>query len=144
MSIETPKIADRVVPRRVYVPAVGPRLKQLLYVVFGLVAVLSANALYLAAVTFLEWYSAQWGEGLTYQNYFYQAMILVHLGVGLLLIGPVIVFGTIHMWNSRNRRNRRAVRIGYALFACSLLVLATGVALMRVGGLDLKAPLARS
>lgn len=144
MSLDTSKVAVPIVTTRKYVPAVGPRLRRLLYVVFGLVAVLSANALYLSAITFLEWYSARWGAGLTYQNYFYQAMILVHLGVGLALIVPLIVFGSIHMWISRNRRNRRAVRVGYALFICSIVVMGSGIALMRVGGLDLKAPLARS
>jgi hypothetical protein len=71
-------------------------------------------------------------------------MFLVHLALGLLLVVPFIIFGAAHMVVARTRRNRRAVRIGYALFAVSIAVLVTGVLLMRVGGFDLRQPLARS
>lgn len=125
-------------PRK-YKPAVSPRLKKLLFVVFGLVALLVANAAYLSAITFMEWNSGE-----TYQNYFYQFMFLGHLVLGLLLVAPLIVFGVVHMLASKNRRNRRAVRIGYALLAASIVVLVTGFLLMRVGGFDLKQPLVRS
>ncbi|HUY90644.1 MAG TPA: multiheme c-type cytochrome [Pirellulales bacterium] len=123
-----------------YVRAVGPRLRTLLLFVFALVALLGANSAYLAGITALEW-----AKGGTYQNYFYQYMFLAHLALGLLLIVPFIVFGVIHLLNSRNRRNRRAVRVGYVLFAVSILVLVSGLLLMRVSGLfDLKQPLART
>jgi tetratricopeptide (TPR) repeat protein len=125
-------------PRK-YTPAVSAGLRKLLYFVFGLIALLVANAAYLAAITFMEWNSGE-----TYQNYFYQFMFLGHLVLGLLLIVPLVVFGTVHMLASKDRRNRRAVRIGYALFAASLIVLLTGVLLMRIGGFDLKQPMARS
>lgn len=107
--------------------------------VFAILALLGANSCYLASVTFLEWW-----QGQTYQNYFYQYMFLGHLVLGLVLITPFIVFGTLHMLAAKNRRNRRAVRVGYALFAVSIGVLVTGVLLMRVGGFDLRQPLARS
>jgi tetratricopeptide (TPR) repeat protein len=126
-------------PPRKYVRAVGPRLRKLLYFIFALVAVLGANSAYLAAITALEWYT-----GRTYQDYFYQYMFLVHLVLGLVLIVPFIVFGLAHLAASRNRRNRRAIRIGYALFAVSIGVLVTGILLMRIGGFDLRQPLARS
>ncbi len=119
--------------------AISPRLRKLLYVVFGLVALLVANAAYLAAITFIEWNSGE-----TYQNYFYQFMFLGHLVLGLLLIVPLVIFGILHMLASKDRRNRRAVRIGYALFVASIVVLVSGVLLMRVGGFDLKQPIARS
>src|SRR5215471_909011 len=64
-----------------YVPAVGPRLKKLLLFVFALVALLGANSLYLVSITILEWRTA-----LTFQNYFYQVMFLLHLALGLLLL----------------------------------------------------------
>lgn len=122
-----------------YVRAVGPRLRKLLLFVFGLVALLGANSVYLASVTGLEAITGQ-----TYQNYFYQYMFLGHLALGLLLIVPFIVFGVIHLLNARNRRNRRAVRAGYALFAASILVLVSGVLLTRVVGLlELKQPQTR-
>jgi tetratricopeptide (TPR) repeat protein len=126
-------------PPKKYVRAVGPRLRRLLYFIFALVAVLGANSAYLTAVTAIEW-----STGRAYQNYFYQYMFLGHLVLGLLLIVPFIVFGTVHLVAARNRRNRRAVRIGYALFAVSIAVLVTGVLLMRVGGFDLRQPLARN
>ena len=122
-----------------YVPAVGSRLKKLLFFVFGLVALLGANSLYLVSITILEW----WKE-LTYQNYFYQVMFLCHLALGLLLIVPFLAFGIIHLVTARKRRNRRAVRVGYALFTTAIIVLATGLGLMRIGAFDLKQPAARS
>lgn len=125
-------------PRK-YVPAVGPRLRKLLVVVLVLVAVLGANSGYLASITFLEW-----ATGSTFQNYFYQYMFLLHLALGLLFIVPFLLFALPHMWVSRNRRNRRAVRMGYALFVAALAVLGSGLVLMRVGILELKNPLGRT
>ena len=115
---------------RAYVPEVGPGLKKLLAVVFALFAILAINSGYLAAVTFAEWYFSE-----VLQNYFYQSMFLVHLVLGLLITVPVIVFGVIHSKNTYKRRNRRAVRAGFALFAASLLLLASGIVLTRVEGI---------
>lgn len=121
-------------PRRKYVPAVGPRLKRLLAVVFGLFALLCVNSVYLAAITLLEWNS-----GTTYQNWFYLWMFAIHLALGLAIVLPVVIFGLVHMGNSRHRPNRRAIAMGYALFGVALVVLATGLVLMRVdiGGVTL-------
>ncbi len=129
--------------RKRYVAVVGPRLKKLLLAVFALFAVLVINAVYLGSVTLLEWWSGQ-----VYQNYFYQMMFLAHLVLGTVVVLPVIVFGCIHIVNARNRPNRRAVRAGYALFAVSLLLLGSGIALTRVEifgfKLDLKSVQMRS
>lgn len=125
--------------KKVYVRAVGPRLRKLLYAVFGLLALIGANSFYLSTITFLEWWKGQ-----TLQNYFYQYMFLGHLVLGFVLIVPFIVFGILHLLASRNRRNRRAVRIGYALFFVSIAVLVTGLLLTRMGGFDLRQPMARS
>lgn len=119
--------------------AVGPRLRWVLRGVLALVAVLGANSAYLLAITFLEWL-----KGLSYQNYFYQLMFLAHLALGLVLVVPFLVFCVVHIRNTRGRTNHRAVRVGWLLFAISLVVLGTGVALMRVGGFDLKHPFWRS
>lgn len=124
--------------RKRYVRAVGPNLRRLLYFIFALVALMGANATYLASVTALEWM-----QQATYQDFFYQYMFLAHLVLGLILVVPVIIFGTVHLIKARNRRNRRAVRIGYILFAVAILVLVTGILLMRIGGFDLKQPMAR-
>ncbi|MBI5387508.1 MAG: tetratricopeptide repeat protein [Verrucomicrobia bacterium] len=126
-------------PRRKYVRAVGPRLRILLVGVFGLAAVLGANSVYLASVTFLEWL-----KGLSYQNWFYMVMFGLHLVLGLLLVLPFVIFGAVHIKNAHARSNRRAVRVGYLLFAISLVVLASGVALLRVGNFDLRNPALRS
>ncbi len=122
-----------------YVRAVTPGLRKLLYVILAMLALIGANSGYLASITVLEWATGQ-----TYQNYFYQYMFLGHLALGLLFLAPFFVFAILHMRNAYNRRNRRAVRVGYALFGMSTVVLLTGVLLMRVGGFDLKAPAVRS
>ncbi|WP_417733253.1 multiheme c-type cytochrome [Rosistilla oblonga] len=121
------------------VRAVGPRLRKLLHVVLAIVSLLFANSAYLSIITFLEWV-----KGETYQDYYYQYMFLAHLVLGLLLVVPLIVFGVIHLINSKDRRNRRAVRIGYALFAISILVLVSGLMLTRALGIDLRQPALRS
>ena len=126
-------------PRKKYVRAVGPRLRRLLYFIFGLVALLGANSAYLASITFLEWF-----KGFSYQNYFYMVMFGAHLALGLLLLVPFVVFGALHIKNAHDRTNRRAVRVGYLLFFISLVLLFTGVALMRFDFFVIKNPSLRS
>ena len=125
--------------KKKYVRAVGPRLRVLLLFIFGLVALLGANSLYLASISFLEW-----SKGLTYQNYFYMVMFGTHLALGLVLVLPFVVFGALHIKNAHDRPNRRAVRMGYLLFGTSLVLLISGLALMRVGNFNLKNPNLRS
>lgn len=126
--------------KKAYTPPIGKRLKKLLFVVFALLSLLGANSLYLATITFLEW---QRGE--TYQNQFYMAMFLGHVVLGLIFLVPFVIFGLVHMLTARKRKNKRAIRVGYALFAVSLVVLGTGLLLVRVGGVfDLKQPTTRS
>lgn len=125
--------------RKPYVRAVGPRLRVLLAGVFTLTALLGANSAYLTSISILEWL-----RGLNYQNYFYQWMFLAHLVLGLLLVVPFVVFALVHLSNARGRPNRRAVRMGYTLFAAGLAVLLTGVLLMRLGVFAIKDPRVRS
>ena len=99
-------------------------------VVFGLFALLAINAVYLVGVSLMEWWT-----GNTYQNWFYMNMFLVHLVLGLLFVLPVVIFGIAHMKNAHNRPNRRAVKVGYALFATALILLASGIVLTRIEGL---------
>ena len=117
------------VGRRRYVPAVGPRLKRLLGVVFGLFALLAVNSSYLLSVTLFESLT-----GATYQNWFYLVMFLVHLALGLAIILPVVVFGLTHMRNAYTRPNRRAVYVGFGLFSVALALLASGIVLTRIAG----------
>jgi tetratricopeptide (TPR) repeat protein len=126
----TPAPAASPAPRKRYVRAVGPRLRVLLYAIFGTVAVLAANSIYLSAISFLEWVKSD--PNTTYQNWFYMVMFGTHLGLGLLLVLPIVIFGLLHMKNAYNRPNRRAVRVGYLLFAISLVVLVTGLLLTRI------------
>ncbi|WP_417849637.1 multiheme c-type cytochrome [Thalassoglobus sp.] len=126
-------------PKKKIVRTITPRMRKVLVLVFVLVALLVANAFYLSAITALEWFS-----GKTYQDYFYQFMFLGHLVLGLMLILPFLAFGISHLRLARKRRNRRAVKIGYALFAMSIAVLVSGILLTRAGGFDLKQPIVRS
>lgn len=123
-----------------YVPAVGPRLKKLLYVVLGLFSLLFINGAYLVGITI-----AEWSTGEAIQNYFYLNMFLVHLVLGVILILPFLVFGIIHIRNSHDRKNRIAVRVGYALFGTGALLILSGILLTRVEGLiEVKEPLLRN
>ncbi|MDX1926901.1 MAG: multiheme c-type cytochrome [Pirellulaceae bacterium] len=130
--LDTPKKAK---PARV----IGPRLRILLVIVLALFSLLGANGVYLTIITWTQHFTGE-----VYEDLFYQYMFLAHLVLGVILILPVVVFGFAHLWLARNRRNRRAVRIGYALFAISIVVLISGVLLTRQFGFDLKQPLARS
>ncbi|MCH2367848.1 MAG: tetratricopeptide repeat protein [Planctomycetes bacterium] len=123
-----------------YVPAGGPRLKKLLYVVLGLFSLLFLNGAYLVGITI-----AEWSPGEAIQNYFYLNMFLVHLVLGVILILPFLVFGIIHIRNSHDRKNRIAVRVGYALFVSGALLILSGGRLTRGEGLSaVKEPLLRN
>ena len=117
-------------PRKKYVRAVGPRLRLLLYFIFASVAVLAANSIYLSAITFLEWLKSD--PNTTYQNWFYMVMFGTHLLLGFVIVMPVIFFGVLHIKNAHNRSNRRAVKVGYLLFATSLVLIVTGLLLTRI------------
>jgi len=71
-------------------------------------------------------------------------MFLGHLVLGLLLLLPFVIFGLLHIKNAHGRPNRRAVRVGYLLFVISLVLLFTGVALMRFDFFAIKNPNLRS
>jgi tetratricopeptide (TPR) repeat protein len=123
-----PKLLDR--RKNVYEPAIGPRLKVLLFFIFACVAVLGATGVYLLAIRFLEWVRAQ-----TYTNQFTLGMFLAHSVIGVLLVVPFLLFGLTHLATARHRPNRLAVRLGLALFVTSLAVGVTGLALIQLEGL---------
>ncbi|MFN5199857.1 MAG: hypothetical protein ACK5MS_21420, partial [Planctomyces sp.] len=124
--------------RRQVKKAIGPRLRIVFFGVLALLAMIAANSLYLAGVTFLEFWTKR-----TFQDYFYQWMFLVHIVLGLLIVTPFLVFGVIHMRNTKDRKIRRTVMIGYALFGVCIVVLTTGFLLFR-SFVDLKQPTVRS
>ncbi|MBL4659324.1 MAG: hypothetical protein JKY19_03135 [Alcanivoracaceae bacterium] len=106
--------------------AVGPKLKIVLTLVFFLFALLAINSLYLSIITFTEWLTDK-----SLQDQTYLHMFLIHLVLGLILVIPFIAYGLIHMSNTRRRRNKRAIKAGYALFIFSILLLLSGLLLTR-------------
>ncbi len=125
----------RTTPRR----AVGPKLKVLLLVLLIAFVVLSVNSAYLGGVTFLEWLTDR-----TYQDFTYQVMFLIHLALGLCLVIPILVFLAIHMRNTWHRSNRQAVYAGLGLGGAVLLLLITGLLLIRFDAFALRDPVVRS
>lgn len=117
---------------------IGRGLAAWLRVLYGLAAVLTASAAYLGAITFVEWL-----RGVTAQGYVYQWALLTHLGAGLVVVLPLVWFVIAHWRTARMHPNQRAARVGYVLAGLALAVAATGIALLRVLGLDLKDPLVR-
>ena len=122
--------------KRRNVAAIGPRLRLLYLFVLALVAMLVANSVYLVSITLMEWFS-----GGHYQNYFYLLMFLCHILLGLLFLTPFVIFSTIHFLNTKNRKKRRTVYVGYALLSVSVVLLVSGIMLVRISGLfELKTP----
>ena len=140
-ALPTSPIAGVPVRRR-YVRAIGPRLRVLLNVVFGLFAILGANSFYLTTITALNWLESK--KNVSYENYFYQLMFLAHLGLGVLITLPVVIFGVVHMLNTYQRPNRKTVYVGYALLVTALVLLFTGFGLMRFAGFEIRDPASRS
>ena len=134
----TPEPAPR--PRRTARPAVGPALAPWLAALFALFALLCVNSVYLGAVTALEAATGQ-----VYQDWFYLYAFLGHLVLGALILVPAAVFIVGHLRNTRGRPQRRVVRAGYGLLAALLVLLLSGLGLLRLDGLLLiDAPGARA
>jgi len=104
-------------------PTMTPRLKWLLNVNLILFAILALNAIYLMAITL---------AGPEYQNWFYMIMFLVHLVLGLAMIPPVLVFLVGHEKRGRHRKNKRAKRVGYGLLVTTMILIISGIVLMRL------------
>jgi tetratricopeptide (TPR) repeat protein len=119
----------------------SPALRRLLTVVLALFGLLVVNSLYLVSLTLAGQVSDRVEE-----NYFYLLMFLGHLGLGLLMTVPALVFGALHLrraWRWR-RHNRYAVRAGIALYLTAILVLGSGILLTRFGFFEVNDPLIRS
>ncbi len=106
-----PALRDR--KGNAYQPAVGPRLKVLLLLIFVAFATLGVTGAYLASVSFLNWLR----DPIVYTNYAYLCLFLVHVGVGVAMVLPFVPFGIIHYLSARRRKNRLAVKLGLAVFA---------------------------
>src|SRR5262245_24074877 len=115
---------------RPYEPAIGPRLRVLLFFIFASFAVLGATAVYLVAIRGLEEL-----KGHSYWSFFSICMFAAHEWVGVLFVLPFLIFGFIHLASARRRKNRLAVRLGLLLFFTGGLVCLTGLALMQLPSL---------
>lgn len=111
-----------------YAPAIGPKLRVLLFVVFALFAFLGATGVYLAAVTLLNYAQAP----RSYTTPFALWVFLSHLVIGVLGTVPFVAFGAVHWWTARKRENRVAVRLGIVLFGAGFLVCLSGFALVQL------------
>ena len=112
---------------RVYTPAVGRRLRPLLWIILGGFALLGANGVYLASLTALTWW-----QGTTQQTFFSNLMFILHLVLGFAILVPFLVFGFAHLATSWKRPNKSAVRFGLALLVCALVVGLSGLVLVRL------------
>jgi hypothetical protein len=110
---------------RVYEPAVSPRLKGLLVLIFILFALIGANSVYLVSLKVLNWWTGQ-----ELGNWFYMQMFFWHLVLGGLLVIPFIVFVGAHLKAALKRPNRAAVRLGLGLMITSILLLVTGIVMV--------------
>ena len=132
MTASTP---HRRTPKR----AGGPQLRILLVAVLAAFVVLAVNAAYLGGVTLAEWWLGE-----TLQGYAYQVMFLVHLALGLLVVVPVLAFMAVHLRNAWRRPNRRAVYAGLGLLVAVLLLLVSGLLLVRFDFFQVNDPAIRS
>uniref|UniRef100_UPI003F94952E multiheme c-type cytochrome n=1 Tax=Mycobacterium sp. TaxID=1785 RepID=UPI003F94952E len=124
---------------RVYKPAIGSRLRPLLWVILIGFALLAANGFYLSSVTALTWYL-----GTTQQTFFYMLMVALHLFLGLVLVIPFLIFGFAHLATSWKRPNKWAIRYGLILLGAGLVTLASGFILVRIGGFGVRDPRIRN
>ena len=110
--------------------AVTPRLRRILLLVFVGFGIMSIDSLYLLGVRFFATVASTPSDTLLSIWAF-----LVHVILGLILVVPVVLYGVGHMLRARRSPNRNARRVGYALFATALLLLISGVLLLRIEGL---------
>jgi tetratricopeptide (TPR) repeat protein len=120
-------------------PVVTPALRRLLGFVLGLFGVLAVNSLYLVVMKVAGQLSGQ-----SYENYFYLSMFLAHLGLGLLLSIPALLFGALHLRRAWRRDNRYAVRAGLALYSTVIVLVVTGILLTRFGFFEIDDPRVRN
>ena len=131
LKIVATTLAPTANSRSRYLPAVGPRMRVLLFWLFAAFAALGATGAYLAAITILNLADSS----KLYTTAFTFWMLLAHCAVGLIGIGLFLTFGLIHLVTAWRRPNRVAVRLGLLVLALGLFVCASGLGLFRLGGL---------
>ncbi|MGI9321873.1 MAG: tetratricopeptide repeat protein [Thiogranum sp.] len=125
--------------RKPAVAVLSPPLRRLLGFVLLLFGLLVVNSFYLVTVSLAGQLSGQ-----SYENYFYLLMFLAHLGLGLLLILPAVLFGVLHLRRAWRRPNRYAVRAGIALYITAIVLFVTGLLLTRFGFFEVNDPQIRT
>ena len=111
-----------------YVPAIGPRVRLLLYTVFVGFAVLGATGIYLLVISALN----SINTNQLYTTAFTFDILIAHIGIGVIGVVPYLLFGAIHSYTSWRRSNRAAVRLGLLVFFLGLLTIASGFALVQI------------
>ncbi len=105
---------------------------------FTLFAIMMMNSAYLGTISIVEQATGQ-----DLQGYFYLLMFLFHLGVGLLTVTPVLIYGPLHFRRAHHHPNVHAKWAGISLFVCAVSLLLTGVLLARFGFMEVNDPLIR-
>ncbi|WP_462329788.1 multiheme c-type cytochrome [Thiohalocapsa halophila] len=126
-------------PTSTAIPVLTPALRRLLVLVLIGAGLMAINSLYLLAVTVAERLS-----GAVLQNQLYLVLFLGHLGLGLALMVPALVFGALHFRRARLRSNRYAIRAGLALYLSLVALFASGILLTRFGVFEVNDPAVRS
>lgn len=116
-----------------------PSLRKLLSVLAVALGLLAVNSAYLAAITWGEWF-----HGEILENRFYLLMFLAHLGLGLLVILPLGIFASAHLYRAWRRPNRWAVRAGLGLLLTLILLIGSGLLLTRFGFFEVNDPQVRT
>jgi len=125
--------------RKPALAVLSPSLRRLLGLVLALFGLLAANSVYLVTVSLAGQLNDQ-----SYENYLYLLMFLAHLGLGLLLILPALLFGALHLRRAWRRPNRYAVRAGIALYVTAITLFVTGFLLTRFGFFEVNNPQIRT
>ena len=113
-------------------PVLTPALRRMLGVVLILFGLLAVNSLYLVGISVAGLLTDR-----TLQTPAYLSMFLAHLGLGLLIVIPALVFGALHMRRARMRPNRYAVRAGMALYVVVVMLIVSGLLLTRFEGMEI-------
>lgn len=111
-------------------PAVGPFRWFLLAILLAAVATLTISGLYLVVIRLIEQVQDQ-----VYQTIFSLWVILVHVGVGLLFLLPLIAVTFGYLLSPRQRVKAGGVGLGLGLLLMTLTVGASGILLLRLNGL---------
>lgn len=111
---------------RLPLPVVTKGMRRLLVAVLVVISLLVVDSVYIGVVSFVQWLTSD-----IIENAIYQAMFLVHLVLGVLVIVPTLIFGAMHLRRAITRPNRTAVRLGIGLFVTIVLLFVSGIALTR-------------